>query len=42
MTISPFLHPFTPPATEAESFLTIARGEGAMLYDDKGKAYFDY
>jgi len=41
MSLSPFLHPFTPPAMEEDKFLTIARGEGAMLYDDKGKGYVD-
>lgn len=41
MSLSPFLHPFAPPAMPAEKFLNIVRGEGAMVYDDAGNGYVD-
>ena len=34
-----FLHPFARPA--AEEFVTIVRGDGALVYDDAGKDYVD-
>ena len=34
-----FLHPFARPA--AEAFITIVRGQGALVYDDTGKDYVD-
>ena len=36
---SAFLHPFARPT--AEEFITIVRGDGALVYDDKGKEYVD-
>ncbi len=36
---SAFLHPFARPA--AEDFLCLVRGEGAVVYDDQGRAYVD-
>ncbi len=36
---SAFLHPFARPA--AEDFVTIVRGEGALVFDDAGKEYVD-
>jgi putrescine aminotransferase len=37
--LSPFLHPFAKPA--AEDFITIVRGEGATVVDDRGRRYVD-
>jgi len=34
-----FLHPFTRPA--ADDFLTIVRGDGALVWDDEGREYVD-
>jgi putrescine---pyruvate transaminase len=34
-----FLHPFTRPG--ATDFVTIVRGEGALVYDDQGRDYVD-
>ena len=34
-----FLHPFARPA--ADEFITIVRGEGALVFDDAGKEYVD-
>jgi putrescine---pyruvate transaminase len=34
-----FLHPFTRPA--ADRFVTIVRGEGAIVWDDEGRDYVD-
>lgn len=34
-----FLHPFTRPS--ADDFLTIVRGEGALVYDEAGRDYVD-
>jgi len=39
MAKSAFLHPTTPPAED--QFLTIVRGEGALVFGDDGKAYVD-
>ena len=36
---SAFLHPFARPA--AEEFITIVRGDGALVFDDTGKEYVD-
>lgn len=36
-----FLHPFARPAAPADSFITIVRGEGALLFDDSGNRYVD-
>ncbi len=41
MSLSPFLHPFAPPAMPAEAFINIVRGDGAMVYDDAGNGYID-
>ena len=34
-----FLHPFAKPTRER--FITVARGEGARIYDDEGREYID-
>jgi putrescine aminotransferase len=36
-----FLHPFARPAAGVDEFLTITRGEGARLWDDRGNDYVD-
>ena len=36
-----FLHPFTRPAATADDFITIVRGEGAVVWDDTGRSYVD-
>jgi adenosylmethionine-8-amino-7-oxononanoate aminotransferase len=36
-----FLHPFARPAATAEDFITIVRGEGAVITDDAGRSYVD-
>ena len=36
-----FLHPFARAAADAEHFLSIVRGEGAVVYDADGRAYVD-
>ncbi|MBW3620384.1 MAG: aspartate aminotransferase family protein [Actinobacteria bacterium] len=36
-----FLHPFTRPAAGADTFLTIVRGEGAVVWDAEGRGYVD-
>ena len=41
MPLSPFLHPFAPPAKDASDFVKIVRGEGAMVWDDAGNRYID-
>jgi putrescine aminotransferase len=41
MSLGPFLHPFSPPGAPEDSYITIARGEGAVVYDAAGKAYVD-
>ena len=41
MSLSPFLHAFARPAARADEFITIVRGEGAMVYDKAGKGYVD-
>ena len=38
---SPFLHPFARPAAPAEDFITIARGEGALVWDNQENEYID-
>jgi len=38
---APFLHPFAPPARPRDEFITITRGEGAIVYDDAGGSYID-
>jgi len=38
---SPFLHPFARPGASAEEFITIARGEGALVWDDNDNEYID-
>lgn len=35
----PFLHPFTPP--RREGFISIVRGQGAVVWDDEGNEYLD-
>ena len=39
MAVGRFLHPFARPAKE--DFVTIVRGEGALVYDDHGREYVD-
>lgn len=34
-----FLHPFAPPTKQ--DYIRIVRGEGAVIWDDRGKAYLD-
>jgi putrescine aminotransferase len=41
MSLGPFLHPFAPPGAPEDAYLTIARGEGAVVYDAAGKSYVD-
>jgi len=41
MARSPFLHPFARPAAAAEEFITIVRGEGALVWDDQDREYID-
>jgi len=41
MSRSPFLHPFARPGAAAEEFITIARGEGALVWDDSENEYID-
>jgi putrescine aminotransferase len=36
-----FLHPFARPAAGPEAFISIVRGEGAMVWDDLGTPYVD-
>jgi putrescine---pyruvate transaminase len=36
-----FLHPFARPAATAEDFITIVRGEGAVVWDAAGRSYVD-
>jgi adenosylmethionine-8-amino-7-oxononanoate aminotransferase len=36
-----FLHPFARPAATPADFITIARGEGAVIWDTDGRAYID-
>jgi putrescine---pyruvate transaminase len=36
-----FLHPFARPAATPGDFITIARGEGAVVWDAGGRAYID-
>ncbi len=39
MTVPDFLHPFARPT--ATDFLCLVRGEGALVYDDRGRDYVD-
>ncbi len=39
MTPTPFLHPFSPPAKS--DFVSIVRGDGALVYDSTGREYVD-
>jgi len=41
MTLSPFLHPFAPPAKDEADFVKIVRGEGAVVWDDADNRYVD-
>jgi putrescine aminotransferase len=41
MGTSAFLHPFARPAADRSSFVTIVRGEGAIVFDDTGRRYVD-
>jgi adenosylmethionine-8-amino-7-oxononanoate aminotransferase len=36
-----FLHPFARPAATAGDFITIVRGRGAVLWDDRDRSYID-
>lgn len=38
---SAFLHAFAPPAKERADFINIVRGEGATVWDDRGRSYVD-
>ena len=37
----PLLHPFAKPAMPASGFLTMVRGEGALVFDREGRRYVD-
>ncbi len=37
----PLLHPFAKPAAAADSFTRMVRGEGALVFDDRGRRYVD-
>jgi adenosylmethionine-8-amino-7-oxononanoate aminotransferase len=37
----PFLHPFARPAAPASSYLSVVRGEGAVVWDADGRSYID-
>ncbi|MCY7364965.1 MAG: aminotransferase class III-fold pyridoxal phosphate-dependent enzyme, partial [Frankiaceae bacterium] len=37
----PLLHPFAKPAAAADSFITMVRGEGALVFDREGRRYVD-
>ena len=37
----PLLHPFAKPAAAADSFITMVRGEGALVFDRDGRRYVD-
>ena len=39
MTLPDFLHPFARPC--ATDFLRLVRGEGALVYDDRGREHVD-
>ena len=41
MALSPFLHPFAPPAKDESAFVKIVGGEGAVVWDDAGNRYVD-
>ena len=41
MALSPFLHPFAPPAKDEAAFVKIVGGEGAVVWDDVGNRYVD-
>jgi putrescine---pyruvate transaminase len=41
MSLSPFLHPFAKTGAQASDFISIASGEGAAIFDTKGKRYVD-
>ena len=41
MSTGAFLHPFARPAADRSSFVTIVRGEGAVVFDDAGRRYVD-
>jgi putrescine aminotransferase len=38
---TPFLHPYARPTAESSEFLTIVRGEGALVWDSEGRRYVD-
>lgn len=37
----PVLHPFARPAADADAFTRIVRGQGAAVFDDRGRRYVD-
>ncbi len=39
--LSPFLHAFARPAAKPNDFVTLVRGEGALVFDREGKSYVD-
>jgi adenosylmethionine-8-amino-7-oxononanoate aminotransferase len=41
MTLPKLLHPFAKPASDADHFVSIVRGEGAVVWDDAGQEYVD-
>ena len=41
MSRSPFLHPFARPGAAAEEFITISRGDGALVWDNQDNEYID-
>ncbi len=40
-TTDPLLHPFAKPSAPADSFTRIVRGEGALVFDERGRRYVD-
>lgn len=41
MSTPALLHPFAKPSLPAEGFIRIVRGEGALVFDDRGNRYVD-
>jgi adenosylmethionine-8-amino-7-oxononanoate aminotransferase len=41
MTVPAQLHPFAKPASDADHFVTVTRGEGALVWDADGNEYVD-
>ena len=41
MAVPAFLHPYARPAADASTFLSLVRGDGALVYDRDDRAYVD-